>query len=199
MLPSIHITLLAGWMLTGGATRLQEECASSFTRSWAPCVFYQTCRDRNNPLKFGDMTTRSEREKAQKQNEQHQAILSKLLREDDNKYCADCQAKGKRNTHALTSIGLATHTLWLKTAGSKCVCEKINFACSQLPHLITVWGWESAVWSYADITLAFLLTLGRVIPIKILLSLLKFTSPNSNTFVARLLWQNNINVCIAEH
>ncbi|XP_067876224.1 stromal membrane-associated protein 1 isoform X6 [Heterodontus francisci] len=42
------------------------------------------------------MTTRSEREKSQKQNEQHQAILSKLLREEDNKYCADCEAKGPR-------------------------------------------------------------------------------------------------------
>ncbi|XP_034463927.1 stromal membrane-associated protein 1-like isoform X2 [Hippoglossus hippoglossus] len=42
------------------------------------------------------MTTRSEREKAQKLNEQHQAILSALLREDDNKFCADCQAKGPR-------------------------------------------------------------------------------------------------------
>ncbi|XP_063299048.1 stromal membrane-associated protein 1 isoform X1 [Pelobates fuscus] len=42
------------------------------------------------------MTTRSEREKAQKQNEQHQAILSKMLREEDNKYCADCEAKGPR-------------------------------------------------------------------------------------------------------
>ncbi|XP_072246408.1 stromal membrane-associated protein 1-like [Leuresthes tenuis] len=42
------------------------------------------------------MATRSEREKAQKLNEQHQAILSKLLREDDNKYCADCEAKGPR-------------------------------------------------------------------------------------------------------
>ncbi|KAM4591611.1 stromal membrane-associated protein 1 isoform 3-T3 [Odontesthes bonariensis] len=42
------------------------------------------------------MTTRSEREKAQKLNEQHQAILSKLLREDANKYCADCEAKGPR-------------------------------------------------------------------------------------------------------
>lgn len=41
------------------------------------------------------MTTRSEREKAQKLNEQHQAILSKLLREEDNKYCADCEAKGE--------------------------------------------------------------------------------------------------------
>lgn len=40
------------------------------------------------------MTTRSEREKAQKLNEQHQAILSKMLREEDNKYCADCEAKG---------------------------------------------------------------------------------------------------------
>ncbi|XP_058879897.1 stromal membrane-associated protein 1-like isoform X1 [Acipenser ruthenus] len=42
------------------------------------------------------MTTRSEREKALKLNEQHQAILSKMLREEDNKYCADCEAKGPR-------------------------------------------------------------------------------------------------------
>ncbi|XP_041044135.1 stromal membrane-associated protein 1 isoform X1 [Carcharodon carcharias] len=42
------------------------------------------------------MSTRSEREKSQKQNEQHQVILSKLLREEDNKYCADCEAKGPR-------------------------------------------------------------------------------------------------------
>ncbi|XP_062422735.1 stromal membrane-associated protein 1 isoform X3 [Pungitius pungitius] len=42
------------------------------------------------------MTTRSEREKAQKLNEQHQVILSQLLREDDNKLCADCEAKGPR-------------------------------------------------------------------------------------------------------
>ncbi|CAB1343626.1 unnamed protein product [Coregonus sp. 'balchen'] len=42
------------------------------------------------------MSTRSEREKAQKLNEQHQAILTKMLREDDNKYCADCEAKGPR-------------------------------------------------------------------------------------------------------
>nr|XP_033792982.1 stromal membrane-associated protein 1 isoform X1 [Geotrypetes seraphini] len=42
------------------------------------------------------MTTRSEREKAQKLNEQHQAILSRMLREEDNKYCADCEAKGPR-------------------------------------------------------------------------------------------------------
>lgn len=146
------------------------------------------------------MTTRSEREKAQKQNEQHQAILSKLLREDANKYCADCQAKGKRNTHALASNGLATHTFWLKTTGSKCVCERLNFAGTQLPQLITVWGWESAkLWSYADIMLAFLLTLGRVIPNKIILPLLKFTSPTSNTFVAFVAWQNNKIVCIDEH
>uniref|UniRef100_A0A3Q3WCA9 Arf-GAP domain-containing protein n=1 Tax=Mola mola TaxID=94237 RepID=A0A3Q3WCA9_MOLML len=42
------------------------------------------------------MTTRSERERAQKRNEQHQAILSGLLREEDNKFCADCAAKGPR-------------------------------------------------------------------------------------------------------
>ncbi|XP_032340344.1 stromal membrane-associated protein 1 isoform X2 [Camelus ferus] len=43
-----------------------------------------------------EMATRSCREKAQKLNEQHQLILSKLLREEDNKYCADCEAKGPR-------------------------------------------------------------------------------------------------------
>ncbi|KAJ3610053.1 hypothetical protein NHX12_022147 [Muraenolepis orangiensis] len=42
------------------------------------------------------MTTRSEREKAQKLNEQHQVILSKMLREEENKYCADCEAKGRK-------------------------------------------------------------------------------------------------------
>lgn len=44
------------------------------------------------------MTTRSEREKAQKLNEQHQAILTKLLKEENNKYCADCEAKGKQGS-----------------------------------------------------------------------------------------------------
>lgn len=52
----------------------------------------QRCRAR--PSASPAMATRSCREKAQKQNEQHQAILAKLLREEDNKYCADCEAKG---------------------------------------------------------------------------------------------------------
>uniref|UniRef100_A0A2I3GY71 Small ArfGAP 1 n=1 Tax=Nomascus leucogenys TaxID=61853 RepID=A0A2I3GY71_NOMLE len=42
------------------------------------------------------MATRSCREKAQKLNEQHQLILSKLLREEDNKYCADCGGQSPR-------------------------------------------------------------------------------------------------------
>lgn len=50
------------------------------------------------------MTTRSEREKAQKLNEQHQAILSKMLREEDNKYCADCEAKGAAFTTPQTGL-----------------------------------------------------------------------------------------------
>ena len=54
------------------------------------------------------MATRSEREKAQKLNEQHQAILSKMLREEDNKYCADCEAKGA--TFALSKIITFHHT-----------------------------------------------------------------------------------------
>ncbi|TNN65413.1 Stromal membrane-associated protein 1 [Liparis tanakae] len=58
------------------------------------------------------MTTRSEREKAQKLNEQHQVILSKLLREADNKNCADCEAKGRRTTQFRTrTLQLAHNTL----------------------------------------------------------------------------------------
>lgn len=39
-----------------------------------------------------------ERERSQKQHEKHQVILADMLREEDNKYCADCQAKGDK-TH----------------------------------------------------------------------------------------------------
>ena len=38
-----------------------------------------------------------EKEKSQKLHEKHQTILADMLREEDNKYCADCLAKGKMN------------------------------------------------------------------------------------------------------
>ena len=38
----------------------------------------------------------SEKERSQKYQEKFQAVLSALLKEDDNKYCADCDAKGPR-------------------------------------------------------------------------------------------------------
>ncbi|XP_053393804.1 stromal membrane-associated protein 1-like isoform X2 [Mercenaria mercenaria] len=42
------------------------------------------------------MTTRSEKERQKAQQEKFQAILSNLLKDDDNKYCVDCDAKGPR-------------------------------------------------------------------------------------------------------
>lgn len=42
------------------------------------------------------MTTRSQRDKEKKQQEEFQSILRRLLLEEDNKYCADCDAKGPR-------------------------------------------------------------------------------------------------------
>ncbi|PIK59884.1 putative stromal membrane-associated protein 1-like [Apostichopus japonicus] len=42
------------------------------------------------------MSTRIQRDKEKKQQEEFQAILRRLLLEEDNKYCADCDAKGPR-------------------------------------------------------------------------------------------------------
>ena len=41
------------------------------------------------------MSTRSERDKSKAFQERHQAILSALLKDEDNKYCVDCDAKGE--------------------------------------------------------------------------------------------------------
>ncbi len=40
------------------------------------------------------MSTRSERDSKKTQTERNQMILSQLLKDEDNKYCVDCDAKG---------------------------------------------------------------------------------------------------------
>lgn len=42
------------------------------------------------------MSTRSEKERQKHQQEKFQAALANLLKDDDNKYCVDCDAKGPR-------------------------------------------------------------------------------------------------------
>lgn len=44
------------------------------------------------------MTSKVEKEKLQLIQEKSQQILSELLKDEDNKYCVDCDAKGKWNT-----------------------------------------------------------------------------------------------------
>jgi len=41
------------------------------------------------------MSGRTEKDKQKAIQEKHQAILCELLKLDDNKYCVDCDAKGK--------------------------------------------------------------------------------------------------------
>lgn len=40
------------------------------------------------------MSTRAEREKCQSLNEKHKNILAKFIAKEENKFCADCLAKG---------------------------------------------------------------------------------------------------------
>ena len=41
------------------------------------------------------MSTRSERDRQKALQDRHQMILSALLKDEDNKYCVDCDAKGE--------------------------------------------------------------------------------------------------------
>jgi hypothetical protein len=49
------------------------------------------------------MSVRSEREKSKMQ-EKYQIILSQMLREEDNKYCVDCDAKSKMKIRLLNDL-----------------------------------------------------------------------------------------------
>ena len=50
------------------------------------------------------MSSRSERDKQKPLNEKHQVILSTLLKDEDNKYCVDCDAKGTTVVHPLVKL-----------------------------------------------------------------------------------------------
>ena len=41
------------------------------------------------------MSSRVDRDKAKSLQDKHQGILCDLLKDDDNKYCVDCDAKGE--------------------------------------------------------------------------------------------------------
>lgn len=43
------------------------------------------------------MSTRKETERVKHIQEKCQTILNNFLRDEDNKYCVDCDAKGKKN------------------------------------------------------------------------------------------------------
>lgn len=78
------------------------------------------------------MTTRSEREKAQKLNEQHQAILSKMLREEDNKYCADCEAKGAPSIRVYAGSSPVGRNVSVNLSGGRARASARSADCSPL-------------------------------------------------------------------
>lgn len=54
-------------------------------------------------------SSKAEKEKLQLIQEKSQQILSELLKDEDNKYCVDCDAKGERSEiEWLTGFGYST-------------------------------------------------------------------------------------------
>ena len=49
------------------------------------------------------MATRTERDKGRVLQERHQSILTGLLKDEDNKYCVDCDAKGKQDPETIST------------------------------------------------------------------------------------------------
>lgn len=50
------------------------------------------------------MSTRSEKERQKHLQEKYQATLANLLKDDDNKYCIDCDAKGVNYKKVILSL-----------------------------------------------------------------------------------------------
>lgn len=72
---------------------LNHKIYISSCRSYATsCLLSPVCRESKSI--WLKMSTRSEKEKSKAQQEKFQAVLSNLLKDDDNKYCVDCDAKG---------------------------------------------------------------------------------------------------------
>lgn len=63
-----------------------------YARQWPSSIVVRKQTGFWRPLPL-IMTSRAQRDKGQKQNTA-QTILSELLKEEENKYCSDCKAKG---------------------------------------------------------------------------------------------------------
>lgn len=55
------------------------------------------------------MTTKGEKDKVKQIQDKCQAVLNALLRDEDNKYCVDCDAKGRKITYNFCFV-------WIKKA-----------------------------------------------------------------------------------
>ena len=62
------------------------------------------------------MATKSEKDKQKTVHDKNQMILSGLLRDDDNKYCVDCDAKGYEHVIGFLwycKMGSAVSAWWI--------------------------------------------------------------------------------------
>lgn len=84
------------------------------------------------------MNSRNEKDKTKQLQDKCQSVLSALLRDEDNKYCVDCDSKGNFNNSSIIAIMWKKNQLgqYEHPAGERNLCEHRYFLCAAVKSML---------------------------------------------------------------